>query len=45
MFPNLVLKLRLNRDLQTVCDALAVFPHIVDQQTAEGCHAVTNGEA
>lgn len=42
LFPNLVLKLGLDRDLQTVCDTLTVFPHIVDQQTAEWCHAVTN---
>ena len=42
---NLVLKVRLDGDLQTVCDTFAVFPHVVDQQTAEWCHAVANGEA
>ena len=41
---NLVLKVGLDRDLQTVGDALAVLPHIVDEQTAEGCHAVANRE-
>lgn len=44
LFPNLILKVRLYRDLKTVCDTLAIFPHVVDQQTAEGYHAVTNRE-
>ncbi len=28
---NLVLKVGLDGDLQTVCDAFAIFPHVVDQ--------------
>lgn len=42
---NLVLKVRLDGDLQTVRDAFAIFPHVVDQQAAEGCHAVAHWEA
>lgn len=41
---NLVLKVGLDRDLQTVCDAFAIFPHIVNQQMAEGCHAMADWE-
>lgn len=42
LFPNLILKLGLDGDLQAVCDALTVFPHVVDQQAAERCHAVAD---
>lgn len=41
---NLVLKVGLDRDLQTVGDTLAVLPHVIDKETAKGCHAVTDGE-
>ncbi len=41
---NLVLKVGLNRDLQTVRDTFAVFPHVVDEQTAEWGHAVAHWE-
>lgn len=41
---NLVLKVGLDGDLQTVRDTFAVLPHVVDQQAAERCHAVANRE-
>lgn len=42
MSTDLVLKFRLNRNLQTVCYTLAIFSDVVHQQTAEGRHDVTN---
>lgn len=42
---DLVLEVGLDGDLQTVRDALAVFPHVVNQQMAEGCHTVADWEA
>lgn len=41
---DLVLKLWLDGKLLTVCDTFAIFPHIVDQQTAGGRHGVTDRE-
>lgn len=39
---NLVLKVRLDRDLHAVRDAFAIFPHVVNQQVAKWCHAMAN---
>lgn len=41
---NLVLEVGLDGDLHAVRDALAVFPHVVDQQVAERSHAVAHRE-
>ena len=42
---RLVLEAGLDGDLQAVGDALAVLPHVVHQQAAEGGHAGADGEA
>lgn len=41
---NLVLEVRLDRDLHAVRDTFAIFPHVVNQQVAKRCHAVADRE-
>lgn len=39
---NLVLEVRLDWDLHAVCDAFAIFPHVVNKQVAKRGHAMAN---